>query len=159
MHASFFYDYQFHQSNCFPAPHCFSGVPPYFYVKCVFLLSCILFLYCLSWFGLVTDSVIPWTVACQAHLSLGFPRQEYWRGLPFPSLILLFLVFFFFFFNVSCFLLTCLFKILFVCLFMCLAALGLDCNMRDLWFSLRCVGSLSPTRDGTWALRFWSTES
>ena len=27
----------------------------------------------------------PWTVACQAPLSVGFPRQEYWRGLPFPS--------------------------------------------------------------------------
>ena len=28
---------------------------------------------------------IPWTVACQAHLSMGFSRQEYWSGLPFPS--------------------------------------------------------------------------
>ena len=27
----------------------------------------------------------PWTVACQAPRSLGFPRQEYWGGLPFPS--------------------------------------------------------------------------
>jgi len=27
----------------------------------------------------------PWTVALQAPLSVGFPRQEYWRGLPFPS--------------------------------------------------------------------------
>ena len=27
----------------------------------------------------------PWTVACQAPLSMGFPRQEYWNGLPFPS--------------------------------------------------------------------------
>ena len=26
-----------------------------------------------------------WTVAQQAPLSLGFPRQEYWSGLPFPS--------------------------------------------------------------------------
>ena len=26
-----------------------------------------------------------WTVACQAPLSVGFPRQEYWSGLPFPS--------------------------------------------------------------------------
>ena len=25
-----------------------------------------------------------WTVACQAYLSLGFPRQEYWNGLPCP---------------------------------------------------------------------------
>ena len=27
----------------------------------------------------------PWTVACQATLSMGFFRQEYWSGLPFPS--------------------------------------------------------------------------
>ena len=26
----------------------------------------------------------PWTVACQAPWSMGFPRQEYWSGLPFP---------------------------------------------------------------------------
>ena len=26
----------------------------------------------------------PWTVARQAPLSIGFPRQEQWRGLPFP---------------------------------------------------------------------------
>ena len=25
------------------------------------------------------------TVACQAPLSMGFSRQEYWNGLPFPS--------------------------------------------------------------------------
>ena len=27
---------------------------------------------------------IPWAVACQAPLSMGFFRQEYWSGLPFP---------------------------------------------------------------------------
>ena len=27
----------------------------------------------------------PWTVAPQAPLSMGFSRQEYWSGLPFPS--------------------------------------------------------------------------
>ena len=32
----------------------------------------------LSWL-----SVILWTVARQAPLSMGFPRQEYWSGLPF----------------------------------------------------------------------------
>ena len=26
----------------------------------------------------------PWTVARQAPLSMGFPRQEYWSGLPLP---------------------------------------------------------------------------
>ena len=27
----------------------------------------------------------PWTVASQASLSMGFPRQEFWSELPFPS--------------------------------------------------------------------------
>ena len=39
--------------------------------------------------GLVSKScltlVTPWTAACQAPLSIGFPRQEYWSGVPFPS--------------------------------------------------------------------------
>ena len=34
----------------------------------------------------MSDSfVTPWTVAHQVPLSIGFPRQEYWSGLPFPS--------------------------------------------------------------------------
>ena len=28
---------------------------------------------------------IPWTVSHQIPLSMGFPRQKYWSGLPFPS--------------------------------------------------------------------------
>ena len=36
--------------------------------------------------SVVFDSfATPWTVACQAPLSVGFPRKEYWSGLPFPS--------------------------------------------------------------------------
>ena len=35
--------------------------------------------------SVVSDSVTPWTVAPQAPLSMRFPRQEYWNGLPFPS--------------------------------------------------------------------------
>ena len=31
------------------------------------------------------DSVTPWTVAGQPPVSLGFPRQEYCSGVPFPS--------------------------------------------------------------------------
>ena len=27
----------------------------------------------------------PWIVACQASLSIGFPKQKYWSGLLFPS--------------------------------------------------------------------------
>ena len=33
----------------------------------------------------MSNSATSWTVACQAPLSMGFPRQEYWTGLPFPS--------------------------------------------------------------------------
>ena len=34
----------------------------------------------------MSDSLVtPWTVACQAPLSAGFPRQEDWSELPFPS--------------------------------------------------------------------------
>ena len=29
-----------------------------------------------------SDSTIPWTVACQAPLLMGFSRQEYWNGMP-----------------------------------------------------------------------------
>ena len=32
----------------------------------------------------MSDSATPCTVAHQAPLSMGFPRQEYWSGLPFP---------------------------------------------------------------------------
>ena len=36
--------------------------------------------------SLMPDSfATPWTVACQALLSMRFPRQEYWSGLPFLS--------------------------------------------------------------------------
>ena len=35
--------------------------------------------------GRVRLFVTPRTVACQAPLSMGFPRQECWSGLPFPS--------------------------------------------------------------------------
>ena len=37
--------------------------------------------------SLVVSNVgTPWTVACQAPLSMEFSRQEYWSGLPFPEL-------------------------------------------------------------------------
>ena len=39
--------------------------------------------------GLIAKSCLTlvtlWTVECQALLSMGFSRQEYWSGLPFPS--------------------------------------------------------------------------
>ena len=31
------------------------------------------------------SSATPWNAACQVPLSMGFPRQEYWSGLPFLS--------------------------------------------------------------------------
>ena len=37
-----------------------------------------------------SDLANPWTVAYQAPLSMGFSRQGYWSGLPFPSPHLLF---------------------------------------------------------------------
>ena len=39
----------------------------------------------LSLFSCVRLFVTPWTVVCQAPLSMGFPRQEYWSGLLCPS--------------------------------------------------------------------------
>ena len=33
----------------------------------------------------MSDSATPWTVACQAPMSMAFSRKEYWSGLPFPS--------------------------------------------------------------------------
>ena len=35
--------------------------------------------------SVVSGSVNPWTVAYQAPPAMGFTRQEYWSGLPFPS--------------------------------------------------------------------------
>ena len=35
--------------------------------------------------SVVTNFLQPqWTVACQASLAMGFSREEYWNGLPFP---------------------------------------------------------------------------
>ena len=44
------------------------------------MYECILSSYCCVWLFKTQ-----WTVALQAPLSMGFPRQEYWSGLPFPS--------------------------------------------------------------------------
>ena len=44
---------------------------------------------CVDWFScwVMSNSFLsPWTVALQAPLSVGFPRQEYWSGLMFSSL-------------------------------------------------------------------------
>ena len=50
---------------------------------------CVCVCVCVCVCGLVAKSgltlVTPWTIACQAPLFMGFSRQEYWNGLPFPS--------------------------------------------------------------------------
>ena len=38
-----------------------------------------------SHLGLSDSFVTPWTEAPQVPLSMGFPRQEYWSGLPLPT--------------------------------------------------------------------------
>ena len=43
------------------------------------------FIHMLSRLSYVRLSVTLWTVACQAPLSMGFSRQGYWSGLPFPT--------------------------------------------------------------------------
>ena len=51
-------------------------------------IICHLFIICLSACVLVAQLCLtlcnPWTIACQGPLSMGFPWQEYWSGLPFP---------------------------------------------------------------------------
>ena len=39
---------------------------------------------CAQSFSLVRLFVTPKIITCQAPLSVGFSRQEYWSGLPFP---------------------------------------------------------------------------
>ena len=47
---------------------------------CVCVCVCV----CTHTLSVMSDSVAPWTVAHQAPLSMGFPRQGYWSELPFP---------------------------------------------------------------------------
>ena len=47
---------------------------------CVYVCMCV----CVSCL-VMSDSVTPWTVACQSPQSVEFSRQDYWSGLPFPS--------------------------------------------------------------------------
>ena len=47
---------------------------------------CVCVCACMLSHSVVSDSLISWTVACQVPLSMGFSRQEYWSGLPFPTL-------------------------------------------------------------------------
>ena len=60
----------------------FDGGEPFLRVLCQISHSC---LCVLSRFSCVRHFVTLWTIACQAPLSIGFSRQEYWSGLPLPS--------------------------------------------------------------------------
>ena len=42
-------------------------------------------MYSLNVCSVMFDSLQPHGLACQVPLSMGFSRQEYWNGLPFPS--------------------------------------------------------------------------
>ena len=60
---------------------------------CIALQCCDSFCDIMKWISFVVVQRLscvwlcatPWTVACQALLSMGFSRQEYWSGLLFPS--------------------------------------------------------------------------
>ena len=61
------------QQSCFKTKLCADNVILYYIVAVVK--------------SVVSNSfATPWTEACPAPLFMGFPRQEYWSGLPFPSL-------------------------------------------------------------------------
>ena len=51
-------------------------------LQCYMSIMCV----CAQLLSRVQIHAAPWTVACQALLSMEFPRQEYWNGLPFPIL-------------------------------------------------------------------------
>ena len=52
-----------------------------------FLLQCMQVKVKVKSLSHVRPSATPWTAACQAPLSMGFSRQEYWSGVPLPSLL------------------------------------------------------------------------
>ena len=60
----------------FPTAHQLLPVLIFFHSLCACVLSC---------FSHVWLSATLWIMACQAPLSMGFSRQEYWSGLPFSS--------------------------------------------------------------------------
>ena len=50
---------------------------------CVCVCVCVCVRVCAQLLSHVQLFATPWTAACQAPLSMGFSRQEYWNGLPF----------------------------------------------------------------------------
>ena len=55
----------------------------YFFLD-LHLYSIPIYRYTVCSFSCVQLFAAPWTIACQAPLSVGLSRQEYWSGLPFP---------------------------------------------------------------------------
>ena len=56
-----------------------------FFSYLTLLLSMSLVYVCAQSFSCGQPFGTPWTVACQAPLSMKFSRQEYWSHLPFPT--------------------------------------------------------------------------
>ena len=56
---------------------------PGFCLRATFF-SCVCACVCAQSLSRVQLFVIPWTVSCHAPVAMGFSRQEYWSGLPFP---------------------------------------------------------------------------
>ena len=73
--------------NCEKINFCYFNHPCYDHPSWLKHYLCIYLdmLVCMWAWSVVSDSETPWTVAHQAPLFMGFPRQEYWSGLPFPS--------------------------------------------------------------------------
>ena len=63
-----------------------SSLNPLLLVFCGCFLTrvCVCVCVCSQLLSPVQLFATPWTVACQAPLSMGFSRQEYWSGLLFP---------------------------------------------------------------------------
>ena len=62
--------------------------PHYYMCAYVYMYPCVYIYHirvCAQSLSYVQLFATPWTVARQAPLSLEFSRQEYWRGLPFPT--------------------------------------------------------------------------
>ena len=70
-------------SLAFCNPTVLPGRPFYLHDHNICALFCPLVVYLLCQYP--NSFVTPWTVAHQAPLSMGFPRQEYWSGLSFSS--------------------------------------------------------------------------
>ena len=69
--------------HCFPLLQPLPTLPSQVPVKGLFYIDTLMLFSC----SVVSNSLVtPWTAALQAPLSMGFPKQEYWRRLSFPSL-------------------------------------------------------------------------